>query len=164
MADELKAATSFYRQGDILHTRGLYYTVPNYKLGILGSPEFNDPNFTSQPINLNNSGFNDRKLYDAALKLSYNMDGGTFSSITGYSTVWEILTGDGYPFDPFGPYPINRIGFNFDQAQFLTVQTLAQFLLSSFLTAFVVGRFGAGVNPASRAWPQNQRGGGSRLR
>jgi iron complex outermembrane receptor protein len=106
---------------DILHTRGLYYIIPNF-----GSPNFNNPNFTSQPINLNNSGFDDRKIYDAALKLNYNAGGGTFSSITGYSTVWEILTGDGYPFDPFGPYPINRIGFNFDQAQFLTVQTFSQ--------------------------------------
>ncbi len=106
---------------DILHTRGLYYFVPPF-----GSPNFNNPNFTSQPINLNNSGFDDRKLYDAALKLSYNMNGGTLSAITGYSTAWEILTGDGYAFDPFGPFPINRLGFNFDQAQFLTVQTLSQ--------------------------------------
>jgi iron complex outermembrane receptor protein len=106
---------------DILHTRGLYYIIPNF-----GSPNFNNPNYTSQPINLNNSGFDDRKIYDAALKLNYNAGGGTFSSITGYSTVWEILTGDGYPFDPFGPFPINRIGFNFDQAQFLTVQTFSQ--------------------------------------
>ncbi len=106
---------------DILHTRGLYYVIPPF-----GSPNFNNPNFTSQPINLNNSGFDDRKLYDAALKLSYNMNGGTLSSITGYSTVWEILTGDGYPFDPFGPFPINRLGFNFDQSQFLTVKTFTQ--------------------------------------
>jgi len=111
---------------DILHTRGLYYTVPNYKLGIIGSPEYNDPNFTDQPINLNNSGVDDRKIYDAALKLNYNLDAGVLQSITGYSTVWEILTGDGYPFDPFGPYPINRINFNFDQSQFLTVKTFTQ--------------------------------------
>jgi iron complex outermembrane receptor protein len=106
---------------DILHTRGLYYIIPPF-----GSPNFNNPNFTDQPINLNNSGLDDRKLYDGALKLSYNMDGGTLSAITGYSTVWEILTGDGYAFDPFGPFPINRLGFNFDQAQFLTTQTFSQ--------------------------------------
>jgi iron complex outermembrane recepter protein len=106
---------------DLLNTRGLYYIVPPF-----GSPEFNDPNFTKQPINLNNSGMDDRKIYDAALKLSYNIEPGTLSSITGYSTVWEILTGDGYPFDPFGPFPINRLGFNYDQSQFLTAKTFTE--------------------------------------
>ncbi len=75
---------------DLLNTRGLYYVIPKF-----GTPQFNDPNFTDQPINLNNSGIDDRKIYDAALKLNYNTGGGTLTSITGYSTVWEILTGDG---------------------------------------------------------------------
>jgi len=107
---------------DLLDTRALYYIVPNF-----GTPQFNDPNWTSQPIDLNNSGENARKIYDAALKLTYNTaDGGAITSITGYTTVWEILTGDGYPFDPFGPYPVNRIGFNYDQSQFLDVKTFTQ--------------------------------------
>ena len=52
---------------DLLNTRGLYYVVAPF-----GSPNFNNPNYTSQPINLNNSGMDDRKIYDGALKLSYN--------------------------------------------------------------------------------------------
>ena len=103
---------------DLLKTRGLYYTVPNF-----GSPNFNNPNFTSQPINLNNSGEDNRWIYDVALKLSYDTPVGTLSSISGYSTVWEILTGDGYPFDPFGK---SRIAFDFDQSQFLTAGTFTQ--------------------------------------
>ena len=103
---------------DLLSTRALYYIIPPF-----GSPHFNDPNFTSQPINLNNSGENARKIYDAALKLSYETGGGTFSSITGYNTVWEILTGDGYTFDPFGH---TQIGFDFNQSQFLNVKTFTQ--------------------------------------
>ena len=106
---------------DLLNTRGLYYVVPPF-----GSNNFNNPDFTSQPIDLNNSGKDDRKIYDAALKLSYNTSEGVLTSISGYSTVWEILTGDGYPFDPFGPFPINRLGFNFDQSQFLTAKTFSQ--------------------------------------
>ena len=106
---------------DLLKTRALYYVIDDF-----GSPTFNDPNFTSRPIDLNNSGKNDRKIYDAALKLNYGTDAGTFTSITGYNSVWEILTGDGYPFDPFGPFPINRLGFNFNQSQFLDVQTFSQ--------------------------------------
>lgn len=102
---------------DLLNTRGLYYTI-DFTPG-----HFNNPNWVDQPINLNNSGMDDRKIYDAALKLSYNMGGGTLSSTTGYSTVWEILTGDGYSFDPFGQ---SKIGFDFGQAQFLTARTLSQ--------------------------------------
>lgn len=103
---------------DLLNTRGLYYVVPNF-----GSANFNNPNFVGQPINLNNAGKDNRKIYDVALKLSYDTTEGTFTSITGYSTIWEILTGDGYPFDPFNQ---SRIGFNFDQSQFLTAKTFSQ--------------------------------------
>ena len=106
---------------DLLDTRGLYYIVPPF-----GSKEFNDPDYTSQPINENNSGEDARKIYDAALKLNYDTGDGAVTSITGYSTVWEILTGDGYPFDPYGPFPINRIGFNYSQSQFLTARTFTQ--------------------------------------
>lgn len=106
---------------DQLDTRALYYVINDF-----GDPEFNDPNSTKRPINLNNSGVNERDIYDAALKLTYDTDFGTFTSITGYNSVEELLTGDGYPFDPFGPFPTNRIGFNFNQSQFLDVDTLTQ--------------------------------------
>lgn len=103
---------------DLLNTRGLYYVVPPF-----GSPDFNNPNYVSQPINLNNAGKNDRKIYDVSLKLDYDTDAGTFTSITAYSTIWEILTGDGYPFDPFGQ---SRVNFDFDQSQFLNAKTFSQ--------------------------------------
>jgi len=103
---------------DILDTRALYYVVPDF-----GDPNFNNPNYTGRDINLNNSGTNERDIYDAALKLSYDTEFGTFTSITGYNSVEEILTGDGYPFDPFGA---SRVGFDFNQSQFLDVDTLTQ--------------------------------------
>jgi len=106
---------------DLLDTRALYYVIDNF-----GSPTFNDPNFTGRPIDLNNSGVNERDIYDAALKLSYETGLGTLTSITGFNSVEELLTGDGYPFDPFGPFPTNRIGFNFNQSQFLDVETFTQ--------------------------------------
>ncbi len=106
---------------DILDTRALYYVINDF-----GDPEFNDPNSTKRPIDLNNSGVNERDIYDAALKLTYDTEFGAFTSITGYNSVEELLTGDGYPFDPFGPFPINRIGFNFNQSQFLDVSTFTQ--------------------------------------
>lgn len=103
---------------DQLHTRGLYYIVQPF-----GSPTFNDPNFTAQPINLNNSGKNNRQIYDAALKISHDTGYGTFSAISGYNAVREILTGDGYTFDPHG---MSKIFFDFDQSQYLTVKTFSQ--------------------------------------
>lgn len=100
-----------------LETRALYYSIPPF-----GSPDFNDPN-NIRPINLNNSGFNDRDIYDVALRLNWRGAGGTFSSITGYNTLEEILTGDGYTFDPYGQ---SQIFFDFGQSQFLDVSTFTQ--------------------------------------
>ncbi|MEI9885840.1 MAG: TonB-dependent receptor [Rhizomicrobium sp.] len=115
---------------DQLHTRGLYYIVPPF-----GSPNFNNPNFVNQPINLNNSGKDNRQIYDAALKVTYNAEYGTFSSITGYNAVREILTGDGYGFNPFGQ---SNVGFDYGQAQFLSVKTFSQELR---FTSPSTGRF-----------------------
>lgn len=106
---------------DILDTRALYYVIPDF-----ADPNFNNPNFTDRPIDLNNSGVNERDIYDASLKLTYGTGYGEFTSITGYNSVEELLTGDGYPFDPFGPFPVNRVGFNFSQTQFLDVETFTQ--------------------------------------
>ena len=103
---------------DQLDTRALYFTVPDF-----GDPNFNNPNYTGRPIDLNNSGINERDIFDAAFRVSYDTSYGTFSSITGFSTVEEILTGDGYPFDPFGA---SRVGFDFNQSQFLDVETTTQ--------------------------------------
>ena len=103
---------------DLLNTRGLYYVIPPF-----GSPNFNNPNYVSQPIDLNNSGKDNRKIYDIALKLNYDLDYGSLTSITGYSTVWEILTGDGYSFDPYGH---SKINFDYSQSQFLTAKTFSQ--------------------------------------
>jgi iron complex outermembrane recepter protein len=103
---------------DNLDTHALYYVVPDF-----ADPNFNNPNFTGRDINLNNTGTNQRDIYDAALKFSYDTGNGTLTSITGYNTVEEILTGDGYPFDPFGA---SRVGFDFNQSQFLDVSTTTQ--------------------------------------
>src|SRR5262249_864464 len=70
--------------GDLLKTRALYYVINNF-----GDPEFNDPNSTKRPINLNNSGVNDRDIYDAALKLTLDTSYGVWTSITGFNSVQE---------------------------------------------------------------------------
>jgi iron complex outermembrane recepter protein len=104
---------------DNLDTLALYYIIQPFT-----SPTFNDPNFTDQNIMLNNSGQNRREIYDVALKLSHDTaGGGVVTSITSYNSVWEVLTGDGYTFDPFGQ---SKIFFDFNQSQFLTVETVTQ--------------------------------------
>ncbi len=115
---------------DQLDTRALYYVIndffaPSPAPPFTPNPAFNDPNSTERPINLNNSGINERDIYDAALKLTYDTDFGTFTSITGYNSVEEILTGDGYAFDPFGASRLLP-PFDFNQSQFLDVDTFTQ--------------------------------------
>jgi iron complex outermembrane receptor protein len=109
----------FRASTDNLDTLALYYFIQPF-----GSPTFNDPNFTNQDIKLNNSGENRREIYDLALKLSHDThDGGVVTSITSFNSVWEVLTGDGYTFDPFGQ---SKIFFDFNQSQFLKVHTTTQ--------------------------------------
>lgn len=103
---------------DNLDTRALYYVIPDFS-----DPRFNDPNNTDYDIELNNSGINERDIFDVALKFTYDTSYGTFTSITGRNTVEEILTGDGYTFEPFGA---TQIFFDFNQSQFLDVETWTQ--------------------------------------
>ncbi|MEZ6023364.1 MAG: TonB-dependent receptor, partial [Hyphomonadaceae bacterium] len=102
---------------DNLETRALYYAIDNF-----GSPGFNNPN-TILPINLNNSGMNERDIYDVALRMNWSQPYGDWTSITGFNRVEEILTGDGYTFDPYGA---SKIFFDFGQSQFLEVDTITQ--------------------------------------
>ncbi|MFZ1988368.1 MAG: TonB-dependent receptor [Alphaproteobacteria bacterium] len=120
--------------GDVLHTKALYFVVPSFG-PTFSNPLFNDPNNTADPILANNPGKNDRQLYGAALKLAYNTDLGTFTSITGLDSTREILTGDAYDFKPINQ---TQIGFDINQAQFLKVTTWSQELRFTSPTS---GRF-----------------------
>ncbi len=111
---------------DVLHTKALYFVIPPF--GFLPptfapNAEFNDPNNTSVPITANNPGKNDRQLYGAALKLTYQTDYGTFTSITSGDSTREILTGDAYSFKA---YPDTQVGYDINQSQFLRVGTWSQ--------------------------------------
>ena len=108
---------------DRLWTQALYFNI---------TPDVND---TSLDVRVNNPGKNNRALYDASLKMDYQTDAGTFTSISGYSLTKEVLTGDAFDFLPtkesfffnlfesiFGP----GNGFDLNQSQFLRVRTLTQ--------------------------------------
>ena len=48
----------------------------------------------------NNLGTDHRDITDIALKLDYNIESGTFTSISDYNFTKEIDTGDAYDFRP----------------------------------------------------------------
>ena len=86
-----------------------------------------DVNDVSLPVRVNNRGVNERDMYDLSLKLDYRAGGGTFTSITAYSNLEEILTGDQFNFLPI-PESVLFQFFGADQAQhqFLDVEAVSQ--------------------------------------
>ena len=117
---------------DRLWTQALYYNIVYYNgLGFLGAPwsvlTTPDVNNTSLPVRVNNPGKNNRALYDGSLKMDYETEAGTFTSISGYNLTKEILTGDGFDFlPPTGSLLYQFAGFDQNQSQYLRVRTLTQ--------------------------------------
>ena len=116
-----------------IETKSLYY-----RIGI-----DDDVNVTNIPVRVNNPGINERDLSQVSFKLDYDGDFGTFTSITSFDTVEEILTGDQYDFVPedeslfrflgtadipeFGlPLPFPFGDWDWAQSQFLDVETVSQ--------------------------------------
>jgi iron complex outermembrane receptor protein len=110
---------------DRLRTQALYFNIVN------------DVNDTSKDVRVNNAGQNDRNIYNAAAKLTYEGDDFTVSSITSYDALDEILTGDAYDFLPitesFFYRPANSpfgfglgLGFDLNQSQYLDVEAISQ--------------------------------------
>lgn len=106
-----------------LRTQALYFNIVS------------DVNDTSLPVRVNNSGQNDRDIYNVSLKATYEGSNAVLTSITSYDTLEEILTGDAFDFLPipesfffnlfeflFGP----GNGFDLNQSQFLEVKALSQ--------------------------------------
>ncbi len=98
-----------------LRTQALYFNIVN------------DVNDTSLPVRVNNAGQNDRDMYNAAAKISYEGDSFTATSITSYDTVKEILTGDAYNFLPIEESAFYQwFGFDMNQSQYLNVKAWSQ--------------------------------------
>jgi iron complex outermembrane receptor protein len=55
---------------------------------------------TSLPVRVNNPGENPRDMYNVSLKMDYDNNYGTFTSITSYDDLEELLTGDQFNFLP----------------------------------------------------------------
>lgn len=84
-------------------------------------------NDTSLPVRVNNRGVNQRDMQDVSLKMDYQTDVGTITSITAYDKVEELLTGDQFDFLPIEESVLFHF-FGADQAQhqYLDVDAVSQ--------------------------------------
>jgi iron complex outermembrane receptor protein len=116
----------------------LWNPSPNFTVDLRGSLSrlrtqalyFNivaDANDTSLPIRVNNAGQNDRDMENVSLRLNWETGAGTFSSVSSYDKVKEILTGDAFNFLPIPESLFFFLfGFDLNQSQFLDVEATSQ--------------------------------------
>ena len=84
-------------------------------------------NDTSLPVRVNNPGINNRDLSQVSFKVDYDLDSATFTSITSFDSIEEILTGDNFDFLPIAEsYVFLNFGIDIAQSQFLDVDTASQ--------------------------------------
>ena len=106
-------------------TRALYFNIVS------------DANDVSLPVRVNNPGKDIRHIYDGSIKIDYNKDGLTFTSVTDFNKLDEILTGDAFDFLPItesffyrpanSPYGFGLgLGFDLNQSQYLKVSSVSQ--------------------------------------
>ena len=122
--------------GDRVWTQGFDYNIVYYAgLNFNAGPPYPDytqfqtpdVNNTSLPIRVDNPGKDNRAIYDASLKMDYQTDAGTLTSISGYNLTKEIITGDAFDFLPPEQSLLHLFaGYDQNQSQFLRVRTLTQ--------------------------------------
>jgi iron complex outermembrane receptor protein len=109
-----------------LDTQALYFRI---------APEADD----LLPVRVNNPGNNEREFISSSLKLEWVTDAGTFTAITAYDDVNEVLSGDQFNFlpraessfnsDPFGDFIKFLTGdeiTDLSQNQYLEVESISQ--------------------------------------
>jgi iron complex outermembrane receptor protein len=106
-----------------LRTQALYFNIVA------------DVNDTSLPIRVNNAGQNDRDMENVSLRLNWETEAGTLSSVSSYDSLSEILTGDAFDFLPIPESFFFNLfeaifgagnGFDLNQSQFLDVRAISQ--------------------------------------
>jgi iron complex outermembrane recepter protein len=105
-----------------LDTQALYFNI---------GAEVDD---TSLPVRVNNPGVNERDMLSFSLKLEWDGDYGSFTSITAYDDLEELLTGDQFSFLPREESFLNveTSGFG-DFIRFLTGQAVVDLSQTQFL-------------------------------
>ena len=112
-----------------LDTRGFYFVIPrddeaNPFSTFTTPPNAND---VTSPIQVDQTGIDDRDLFTGALRLNFEMGGGTLTSVSAYNSTEEIITGDAYDFRPAANSIFNvLLGFDLNQSQFLDLSSYSQ--------------------------------------
>ncbi|MGH7211562.1 MAG: TonB-dependent receptor plug domain-containing protein, partial [Acetobacteraceae bacterium] len=105
------ARTSFSQ----VETRAYYYNIVN------------DVNDVSLPVQVNNTGIDDRNMFDNSIKVDDNLGFATLTSVTAYDTLSEIDTGDAYDFLPITrSFFYHLLGFDLNQAQYLQTSSISE--------------------------------------
>lgn len=108
-----------------------------------GSPNEDNSNFTGVPILSDNLGKGEKDLYNASLKLDFESDYGTFTSITAWDKTEEILTGDAFDFRPGGPGQFDQTVANFNPGAFTAASAAGFGLAADGLGGSVFGGSGS---------------------
>ena len=90
---------------DDWRTLGGFVGVPNANMfsGVTVAPaDVNNVNYTGVPILVNNPGEGLKDMDEVSMKFDVATDAGTFTSITAYDDLHELLTGDAFDFRPLG--------------------------------------------------------------
>lgn len=112
-----------------LDTRGFYFVIPRTNeanpFDSFTTPP--DANNVTSPIQVDQTGVDERDLFTGALRLNFELGGGTLSSVSAYNTTEEIITGDAYDFRPAAT-TVNQFiyGFDINQSQFLDLSSWSQ--------------------------------------
>jgi len=112
-----------------LDTRGFYFVIPrddeaNPFSTFTTPPNAND---VTSPIQVDQTGIDNRDLLTGAVRLNFGLGGGTLTSVTAYNSTEEIITGDAYDFRPAANSIFNALlGFDLNQSQFLDLDSWSQ--------------------------------------
>jgi iron complex outermembrane recepter protein len=113
----------------LLETRAFYFVIPRddeaNPFSTFSTPP--DANNTSTPITVNNTGEDNRNIFNTSLKLDFKPGYGTITSISAYDKTKEIATGDAYDFRPRQDSIFYALyGTDFNQSQFLDVKAYSE--------------------------------------
>ncbi|HUL83437.1 MAG TPA: TonB-dependent receptor [Gammaproteobacteria bacterium] len=102
-----KVSGDFRYSASHIDTTALYFVINNdYGFGSaatgvhVSGDQYNNPNYTGVPIRVNNPGEGIKNADQVSMKWDIKGAGGTFTSITSYDALDEILTGDAFDFRP----------------------------------------------------------------
>lgn len=106
-----------------------------------------DADDTEIPVQVNNPGSNDRDILSASVKLEWLFDAGTFTSITAYDDLEELLTGDQFNFLPRDVSVINFFPIA-DSIRGITGDTFADLSQTQYLEQDSVSQEFRFISPA----------------